>query len=118
MTGERTDCIFCNIAAGAVPARAVYRDDDVIAIEDLHPQAPEHVLVLPTKHYRDVADLAGAGDAGVAAKLLQIAATIGEQRGGDRGFRIVANTGEDAGQTVDHLHFHVLAGRPMSWPPG
>lgn len=118
MTGERNDCIFCKIAGGAVPAKAVYRDDDVIAIEDLNPQAPEHVLVLPTKHYRDVADLAGSADAGMGAKLLQVAATIGRQRGGDGGFRIVANTGADAGQTVDHLHLHVLAGRPMSWPPG
>lgn len=118
MSDERTDCIFCSIVRGDVPATFVRRDDDVVAIEDLNPQAPAHVLVLPAKHYRDVGELAASGDAGVALRLLKLAAEIGVERGGERGYRIVANTGAEGGQTVDHLHVHVLAGRPLAWPPG
>jgi histidine triad (HIT) family protein len=95
------DCIFCRVAAGQVPANVIARDDDVIAIEDLNPQAPFHALVLP-----------------VAPRLMTVASRLGGERGGAQGFRLVVNTGEYGGQTVDHVHVHVLAGRRMSWPPG
>ena len=113
-----SDCIFCKIVRGEVPATFAYRDDDVVAIEDLNPQAPVHLLVLPRKHYADVGELVAAGDPRAAQTLLSAAARLGRQRGGPAGFRLVANTGTDGGQTVGHLHVHVLAGRPMGWPPG
>jgi histidine triad (HIT) family protein len=111
------DCIFCKIAAGEIPATVVYRDDAVIAIEDVNPQAPTHLLVLPTKHYETLGDAIGGRD-GVTSSLVEIASRLGRERGGTRGFRIVVNTGPDGGQTVGHVHLHVLAGRPMTWPPG
>lgn len=111
------DCIFCKIVRGEIPAREVYRDDDVVAIEDVNPQAPAHLLVLPIEHHRNVAELA-VNDAALAARLFEAAARIGRERGGEQGFRLVVNTGAHGGQTVDHVHVHVLAGRSMSWPPG
>ncbi len=110
------DCIFCKIAAGEVPARVIYRDEDVVAIEDLIPQAPTHLLVMPRKHYATLD--AAADDDAVAAGLVAVAARLGRERGASRGFRLVVNTGPDGGQTVGHVHVHVLAGRQMSWPPG
>ena len=110
------DCIFCKISAGDVPSKGVYRDDDVLAIEDVNPQAPVHLLVMPLRHHANVASLSGR-DGALAAKLLDVASRLGRERGGD-GFRLVINTGVDGGQTVDHVHVHVLAGRPMTWPPG
>lgn len=112
-----TNCVFCKIVAGDVPATFAYRDDDVVAIEDLNPQAPHHLLVLPRKHYADVGEMI-AGDPGLAQALLAAGAELGRQHGGNDGFRLVANTGPDGGQTVGHVHLHVLAGRPMGWPPG
>lgn len=112
-----TDCIFCKIVAGDVPATFAYRDGDVVAIEDLNPQAPHHLLVLPRKHYADVGDLM-AGDPRLAQALLAAGTELGRRHGGNGGFRLVANTGSDGGQTVGHVHLHVLAGRPMGWPPG
>lgn len=112
------DCIFCKIVRGEIPATFAYRDDDVVAIEDLNPQAPVHLLVLPRAHYADVAELAADADLHAAHRLLAVAAELGRQRGGQAGFRLVANTGPDGGQTVGHVHVHVLAGRPMGWPPG
>lgn len=112
------ECIFCKIASGAVPARVVYRDERVVAIEDLNPQAPTHVLVLPVEHHATVADAAQPSNAALISELFGTAARLGRERGGERGFRLVVNTGPDGGQTVGHLHVHVLAGRAMSWPPG
>lgn len=112
-----TDCIFCKIAAGAIPAKAVYRDERVIAIEDINPQAPTHLLVMPLEHHADIGALADASDAQLTAKLFEIASKLGRERG-PNGYRLVMNTGNDGGQTVDHLHVHVLAGRAMHWPPG
>jgi histidine triad (HIT) family protein len=112
------DCLFCKIVAGAMPAKVAYRDDDFVAIEDVDPQAPTHLLVLPVRHHRDLGELVDAGDAAEAQRLLQIAVELGRRHGGDDGFRVVANSGRAGGQTVDHLHLHVLAGRPMRWPPG
>lgn len=116
------ECLFCKIAAGEVPAKVVYRSDDggVIAIEDVNPQAPTHLLVMPVKHYETLweAMRAGKGDQESPSALFEIASRLGNERGGARGFRLVVNTGPDGGQTVGHVHLHVLAGRRMAWPPG
>lgn len=112
-------CIFCKIVSGAVPAAVVYRNERVLAIEDLDPQAPTHLLVLPVEHYATIADAAEEPSAAVlTAELVRTAARLGRERGGESGFRLVVNTGSNGGQTVEHLHVHVLAGRRMSWPPG
>ena len=112
------DCIFCTIAAGEIPAKEVYRDDSVVAIEDLNPQAPTHLLVMPLSHHANVVDLARARDGALVSRLFEVAADLGAARGGSDGFRLVVNTGPNGGQTVGHLHVHVLAGRAMTWPPG
>ncbi|MBV8724397.1 MAG: HIT domain-containing protein [Candidatus Eremiobacteraeota bacterium] len=115
-----TECVFCRIASGDVPAKEVYRDDDAIAIEDLNPQAPVHLLVISVKHYPTIGEATGgdSSDAAISAALIRIASRLGEERGGRRGYRLVINTGIDGGQTVGHVHVHVLAGRTMGWPPG
>ncbi|HEY5341024.1 MAG TPA: histidine triad nucleotide-binding protein [Candidatus Aquilonibacter sp.] len=112
-----TDCLFCKIAAGAIPAKVVYRDERIIAIEDINPQAPTHLLVMPIEHHANIGMLSDASDAALLAKLIEVATKLGRERGGN-GYRLVLNTGPDGGQTVDHLHVHVLAGRGMTWPPG
>ena len=109
------DCIFCKIGKGEIPAKTVYGDDGVIGIVDINPQAPEHIVVMPRKHYKNVAEL--AADEAALGHLMAAATRIGEERGAD-GFRLVVNTGPMGGQTVDHVHVHVLSGRPMTWPPG
>lgn len=110
------NCVFCKIASGQIPATVVERGDGVIAIADLDPQAPSHILVLPVAHHATIAELA-QDDPATAGRLLETAAAIGK-RTGAHGFRLVINSGEHGGQTVDHVHVHVLAGRSMSWPPG
>jgi len=110
------DCVFCKIIAGDIPAKIVHRGDGVIAIEDVNPQAPVHVLVLPERHIPNIATHSNSGTSDEVARLIRSAAEIGARNSG--GFRLVINTGEDGGQTVDHLHVHVLAGRHMAWPPG
>ncbi|MDQ2864962.1 MAG: HIT domain-containing protein [Candidatus Eremiobacteraeota bacterium] len=110
-------CIFCKIASGEIPATVAHRDEDVVAVVDSNPQAPEHLLVMPVKHYDNIADLAASNDDALMAKLFDIAAQLGREQSAS-GFRLVVNTGPDGGQTVDHMHVHVLAGRPMTWPPG
>jgi histidine triad (HIT) family protein len=113
------DCVFCKIAADEIPAKFVYRSDDVIAIEDLNPQAPVHLLVMPVAHHDSLVDAVDAGeDAALTSRLMHVASQLGYERGGERGFRLIVNTGPDGGQTVNHLHLHVLAGRHMTWPPG
>ena len=109
-------CIFCKIAAQAVPAKEVYRDDDVVAVVDVTPQAPHHLLVMPVAHHPNVSSFVEAVDADAVAKLFRVAARIGAEY--TRGFRLVVNEGQQGGQTVQHLHVHVLAGRHMEWPPG
>ncbi|HEX3369542.1 MAG TPA: HIT domain-containing protein [Candidatus Cybelea sp.] len=111
-----SDCVFCRIAAGEIPAKVLYRDAEVLAIEDLNPQAPSHALVMPVAHYATVGEL--GADPGLAARLIAVASDLGGERGGERGYRLVVNTGPDGGQTVDHVHVHVLSGREMAWPPG
>jgi histidine triad (HIT) family protein len=113
-----SDCIFCKIVAGEIPSSSVYRDDDVVAIEDVNPQAPAHLLVMPQRHHADIGELIESGDHALAAKLIAVATKLGREHGGGSGFRLVVNTGAYGGQTVDHLHVHVMAGRPMTWPPG
>lgn len=111
------NCIFCKIIAGDIPGTFVYRADNVVAIEDVNPQAPRHVLVMPVKHVPNLPQFAGSESPDLIAEVFGTAGRIGrELAGGD--FRAVINTGPQAGQTVDHLHVHVLAGRPMQWPPG
>ncbi len=111
------DCVFCKIGAGEIPAKEVYRDDEMIAIDDANPHAPTHLLVMPVAHYADVVGLYDAQAGALASRLLALAAKLGCENGAS-GFRLVVNTGEEGGQTVDHVHVHVLAGRPMAWPPG
>ena len=112
------NCIFCKIVRKEIPADEVYRDEGVVAFRDLNPKAPVHVLVIPTAHAHDLSAFAAeAGDAEAGA-LLRAAARIGQAEGGPGGYRVVLNEGSDGGQTVFHLHAHVLAGRPLGWPPG
>jgi histidine triad (HIT) family protein len=112
------DCLFCKIVAGDIPADLVAESDTALAFRDLTPQAPTHVLVIPRDHYRNVAEVATAGDADVAG-LIRLAAEVAELEGiAESGYRMVANTNADAHQTVFHAHVHVLGGRSMGWPPG
>ena len=113
------DCIFCKIAHGEIPSTKVYEDDTVLAFRDLDPQSPEHVLVIPKKHLSSVLDF-GAEDRELAAHILtDVVPALARMLGIDAGgFRLVTNTGADGGQTVGHLHFHLLGGRSLTWPPG
>ena len=112
------ECLFCGIAAGEVPATLVLDDKRVVAFRDVNPQAPTHVLVIPRDHYPNAAALAAAGE-GLLDELIAQAHGVAVTEGlGDSGYRIVFNTGPAAGQTVGHVHAHVLGGRPMTWPPG
>jgi len=112
------ECLSCGIATGAIPATTVLDGKRVIAFRDLSPQAPTHVLVIPRDHYPDVATLASAGD-GLLDELVSQAHQVAVAEGIDvSGYRIVFNTGREGGQTVGHVHAHVLGGRPMTWPPG
>jgi histidine triad (HIT) family protein len=109
------DCLFCAIVAGDAPAGTVYEDDDTIAFADVNPQAPVHILVVPRRHIVNVADL--GADAAASAALLRAIRTVADEQGVSD-FRIVFNTGPGAGQSVFHVHAHLLAGRQMNWPPG
>jgi histidine triad (HIT) family protein len=113
----RDGCLFCGIVAGDVPADVVRSDDRVVAFRDINPQAPTHVLVIPKEHHADVAAL--AGDAELLAAVFRTAAEVASAEGvADGGYRLVTNTGEGAGQTVHHVHVHLLGGRALHWPPG
>jgi histidine triad (HIT) family protein len=110
------DCLFCRIVRKEIPAQIVAETDDCLAFRDISPQAPTHVLVIPKGH---VDSLAGVTDPLAAGRVLILAAEVARALGvEDAGYRVVLNTGADGGQTVHHLHAHVLAGRPLSWPPG
>lgn len=111
-------CLFCRIVAGEIPSTRVHEDDLVIAIRDIAPRAPTHILVLPREHVASVADLTDA-DATLSGRLLAVAAAIARAEGiAERGYRVVTNVGEWGGQSVDHLHLHLMGGRSMAWPPG
>jgi histidine triad (HIT) family protein len=112
------DCLFCRIVAGEIPATQVAGDDTIIAIRDISPRAPTHVLVMPRDHIPSAADLTDA-DADLVGHIFAMAATIARSEGiADGGYRIVTNVGALGGQTVDHLHFHLMGGRAFTWPPG
>ena len=111
-------CLFCRIVSGDLQASKVYEDADVLAFNDINPQAPMHVLIIPKRHIETVNDLAEADEA-LVGKLVRTAASLAEQKGhAARGYRMVLNCNADAGQTVFHIHLHLLAGRPFGWPPG
>jgi histidine triad (HIT) family protein len=111
-------CLFCRIADGEIPAAKVLENQHVVAFHDLDPKAPVHVLIIPRRHVASVA-AAGAGDADLLGQVLLAAREVAEQCGvAESGFRVVLNSNRDAGQSVDHLHAHVLGGRTLAWPPG
>ncbi|MGZ4507925.1 MAG: histidine triad nucleotide-binding protein [Blastococcus sp.] len=118
-----SDCLFCRMVAGDVPATVVHQTDRVFAFRDINPQAPTHVLVIPKDHHRNVAALAAA-DPGLLGEVVSAAHLVAGEEGlvhGDSvepGYRVVTNTGPQAGQSVDHVHLHVLGGRDFRWPPG
>jgi histidine triad (HIT) family protein len=112
------DCLFCKIVAGEIQAREVYRDDQVVAFEDINPQAPFHILIVPLKHIRTTLDLTTA-DNDLIGHIYQVAGKIAHDLDfSEDGFRVVNNCNEGAGQSVWHLHFHLLGGRDFTWPPG
>jgi histidine triad (HIT) family protein len=112
------DCLFCKIGAGTIPADIVHQDDLVLAFRDINPKAPTHVLLIPRRHIASAADLSGT-DAEMLGRLFAVGAQVARDEGvAERGYRLVSNVGAGAGQSVFHLHFHLLGGRSMSWPPG
>jgi histidine triad (HIT) family protein len=117
MTDRDPDCLFCKIVAGEIPSDRVLETDDVIAFRDIAPQAPTHVLVIPRRHIPDAHALTD-GDRPLLAALFDAVRRIADEAGLERGYRVVTNVGPESGQTVFHLHLHLLGGRPMAWPPG
>ena len=112
-----SSCLFCDIAAGEIPATKVHADEDFIAFRDIDPKAPTHVLVIPRRHIPGL-DALGDEDAGLVGRLLVAASRIAAAEDLADGYRFVINCGDDGGQTVHHLHLHILGGRPLRWPPG
>ena len=112
-----SDCIFCKIAAGEIPSQKVYEDETVFAFRDLNPQAPQHVLIIPKRHIEKLSSVS-AGEQAVLGQMMLAAVKIAKENGSADGFRVVVNNGETAGQSVWHLHMHLLSGRPFRWPPG
>ena len=111
------DCLFCKIAAGEIPSNKLYEDDTLLAFYDIDPQAPLHFLVIPKQHIGSAAELAEA-DAALVGHIYAVIAQLCREQGCEKGYRVVTNVGEDGGQSVGHLHFHVLAKRRLAWPPG
>ncbi len=112
------DCLFCKIASGEIPSKKIAESDDIYAFEDVNPQAPTHILLIPKKHVPSNLELVD-GDKKVVGQIFLMANEIAAQLGIDQtGFRVVTNCGANAGQAVSHIHFHLLGGREMSWPPG
>jgi histidine triad (HIT) family protein len=111
------DCIFCKIAAGTIPSKKVREDEHLLAFHDIDPKAPTHILVIPKKHIASLAK-ATAADAELLGRLLVAVSEIAREQGLGKGYRVVISTGAEGGQTVDHLHLHLLGGRQMHWPPG
>jgi histidine triad (HIT) family protein len=112
------NCLFCKIAAGEIPAKIVYQDQDVVAFEDINPQAPHHILLIPRQHITSMSELA-LEHGPILAKLFVTAQELAHTLGIDEsGYRFLTNVGPDAGQSVFHLHFHLLGGRRLGWPPG
>jgi histidine triad (HIT) family protein len=111
------DCIFCKIAAGTIPSKKLFEDDEVYAFADIDPKAPFHALIIPREHIESLAD-AAANHQALLGHMHLTAAELARTHGLTKGYRVVINTGEDGGQTVSHLHLHLLGGRAMHWPPG
>ena len=112
------DCLFCRIVAGEIPSTKVYEDNEILAFRDIAPQAPQHIVIIPKTHIASANEITSE-NSHLVAKVFEIAAKIAESEGfRDKGYRIVNNCGEDGGQTVGHIHFHLLAGRNLGWPPG
>ena len=111
------DCLFCKIVKGDIPSSKVYEDDMVYAFNDIAPAAPVHVLIIPKEHIKSAAEI-NADNSGLVAHIFEVAAKIAKEKGLDDGFRVVTNCGDSAGQSVKHLHFHLLSGRDFTWPPG
>ena len=111
------DCLFCKIAAGDIPSTKIYEDEWVYAFADIDPQAPFHAIVIPKEHIASAAEIT-AENSGLIAKVFEAVAKIAEQENLEKGFRVVNNCGSDGGQTVGHIHFHLLARRTLQWPPG
>jgi len=112
------NCLFCKIAEGQIPSKIVYQDEDVVAFEDINPQAPYHILLIPRRHITSISDLT-LEDGPTLALLFIVANKLAQKLGlGERGYRLVTNVGPDAGQAVYHLHFHLIGGRKFRWPPG
>jgi histidine triad (HIT) family protein len=113
-----SDCLFCKIVNGEIPAKKIHEDADTVAFQDINPQAPTHFLVVPRKHIPSMNEIAEE-DESLVGKLYRTAAKLAQERGvAESGWRTVMNANRDAGQTVFHIHLHVLGGRPMKWPPG
>ena len=111
------NCLFCKIAAGEIPSNIVYQDQDIVAFRDINPQAPTHILFIPRRHIASMTDLT-VEDGPLLAHIYITANKIAQDEGLVRGYRFVNNVGPDAGQSVFHLHFHLLGGRQLGWPPG
>lgn len=111
------DCLFCKIINGEIPSSKVYEDDTVFAFRDIEPQAPTHILIIPKQHIKSAAEI-DESNSTVISHIFEVAAKIAKQEGLDDGFRIVNNCGDVAGQTVKHLHFHLMGGREFTWPAG
>jgi len=113
-----SECLFCGIVEGKIKGSIVYQDDSVVAFKDIKPKAPVHVLIIPRRHVAGVLDLKG-DDGAVIGHIFEVAARLAREQGiAGSGFRVVVNSGADAGQSVFHLHYHLLGGRRMTWPPG
>lgn len=111
------DCVFCKIAKGEIPSKKAYEDNRVLAFYDMEPQAPVHILIIPKDHIASPADISPENSA-VVAYIFEVAAKLARELKLEGGFRVVCNCGKDGGQSVRHLHFHLLGGRSMKWPPG
>ena len=111
------DCIFCKIVEGSIPSKKVFEDDAILAFHDIEPKAPSHILVIPKKHMASLAE-AKPEDAALMGRLLLTVADLARKQELGQGYRVVISTGPEGGQTVDHLHLHLLGGRQMHWPPG
>lgn len=109
------DCIFCKIVSGEIPSKVVYEDENVLAFNDIDPQAPIHIVVIPKKHFANILEL---NDSSILSAIFESIKKIAAEQKMKDGFRIVCNTGSQGGQTVEHLHFHILSGRNLQWPPG
>lgn len=113
-----SDCVFCLIVEKKIPSQVVYEDEEIMAFKDINPEAPVHILIIPKKHISSIRDISG-NDGALLLKIFETANKIAEEfKVADSGFRIVNNCGRDGGQSVEHLHFHVLGGRALQWPPG